>query len=265
MNYDSLESEIKGKHIIAKPEGIFFSLDPIRSPDSRSKCPSGWTIKSFLGKGTFGKVFTTCCEKKCGYVVKISELRTDWMRSSARKEFCIWKSIQGLGLSPKLIDAHIEKNYSMFIMEVMTGDIMYLMEKYPSKELLELIINKVGNILSTLHKNEIIHGDTHYGNFMYKVADDKIPKNVIKAIESGKIKIKVIDFGQSTTFELEIQEGTDAERAIKFKLKYDFYRFMETLMEFSPKGIRDILNDNKDIVKRYSDKYGIDMDSILLY
>ena len=130
----------------------------------------------------------------------------------------IWKKAQEINngeLVPQLIEYYYHnsdvagKSFFMIIMEALDTSVtkaMKIADNAHNTALREILYEKVLSILRTLHSNGIAHGDSHLSNFMMKCDDktiyeDETGDSLYKALLSGRCKVKVIDFGFSTTVE----------------------------------------------------------------
>jgi tRNA A-37 threonylcarbamoyl transferase component Bud32 len=177
------------------------------------RCSSGWDIGRFISSGSYGRVFQACCEEKCEYVVKIIAPETQY---ETLKELDIWKKAQEINngeLVPQLVEYYYhkgnveEKSYFLVVMEALDTSVskaMTFADKTNNVALREILYAKMLDILRTLHANGIAHGDAHLPNFMLKCDDKSVYESgddIYRALLSGRCKMKIIDFGFSTTIE----------------------------------------------------------------
>jgi len=194
-------------------------------PGQVSECKSEWIIHSFLGAGSYGEVFKACCEDEnhCDYAIKVVKPGNELTPFMQTREIAMWKKIQELNLCPRLIEYYHhkgkrpEEDYFILVTEAYDKSLKdVLRDVYDPdpqhsnmRDLRVLLFEKVKDILSELHENEIAHGDAHFENFMIKCDNKEVLKfadTLIQAIKVGQCQIKIIDFGFTTTLELLTNE-----------------------------------------------------------
>jgi len=195
----------------------FFATTPFYSqPTNQTKCPSGWLVKSYLGSGSYGDVFETCCIKQqCEYAIKIVKpINKESPRPLIEEEISMWKEIQSYGLSPRLIEYYDhsssnpeEDDYFILVMETLDITLKKAIEmadRDNNYDLLELLFSKALDLLRELHSREIVHGDAHDKNYMFKCEDKTVynsSQSLFTAITNGQCELKFIDFGFATSLD----------------------------------------------------------------
>ena len=175
--------------------------------------------KKVLSQGAEGKIYiTTFLDKKC--LVKerfvkeyrVKELDTKLTKSRILNESRNISRASILGINvPTIyfIDLLERKIYMEYIengcqLKEILSYIFELKDLNPYEELLKKIINDLGNIISKLHSNDIVHGDLTPSNIILKI---KSNENNDNNLNSGKDEILqsknydymyLIDFGLSS-------------------------------------------------------------------
>lgn len=146
-------------------------------------CKGVWTLGDKIGSesadGTL-KLYSTNID---GYVFKE---QSDINKKNFLREVTIQKKAAELGVAPQIYEVFLSKNEGGIVMEKMdytaTEFIMDILKSNLTQDekitaIFEVILNMV-SIIETLAKHQILHGDIHFGNFMYK-------NNTLKIIDFG--------------------------------------------------------------------------------
>jgi hypothetical protein len=217
---NEMNPEVDIGYIRNSPEKV--SLLALRKKKSK-ECPSEWEMKKFLSKGEEGEVYRICCNENCDYVIKtVTKIEGDvdfaW---NYVREKELWEEFYGLGMAPRLVESFIENSYPfvpayyVFIMESMDVDLDTIMKKIENKnraDLLERIYTLVFSMIKKAHKNKLVHGDCHLGNFMLKATDSKIYNHLDELVDelekkdSEVVKLLFIDFGCSISYKFTVEE-----------------------------------------------------------
>lgn len=167
--------------------------------------------RRLLGQGEFGKVFLTCCDDQCDYVVKEIKLPIDRINEFQREyEASVVASERNIG--PTIYDAHYCPNQrkAFIYFEKMDGDfadwVMYYSwkrlrisedgketvlidtkEPFPGRD---EIYRQWKQRLNEFHEAGWVHGDVSTGNVLYKQI---VPEKGSPAYQEWKLT----DFGKS--------------------------------------------------------------------
>lgn len=145
---------------------------------SKDNCKGNWNIKKPLGKGAYGQVFETCCDKDCDYVLKKVSFtgNVKIARTKFEREVQIQQLLSLHGLAPIIYQVNIKDDEGSFIMKAMKSTLQdtieeLLLSKNSSKDIVDqitnLIVDDIFSLLDEVHKLDIYHHDTHLANFMY--------------------------------------------------------------------------------------------------
>jgi serine/threonine protein kinase len=191
-----------------------------------------WKVGNLLSSGNFGSVYEACRDNsECGYVMKTMKCsdtcmnfgeKTSYFSSVVEREVNTSIKAQNFGLSPRIYDFDIHNTYATIVSEKMDISLHTIINKI-NTEGLSVLINIILKALETLHRNGIIHGDAHYKNVMLSVINPTLkqpwlnPKYFVRALRSGNVKMKFIDYGVSTTKEQLILNPQKEYRFFKHK------------------------------------------------
>ena len=153
-----------------------------------AKCMRGWKITRYLGKGAYGQVFGARSSSKTG-ALKIQHYRN---KSSLNKEIKSQKQFFKMGLSPEIhsyctIDRGGHRISFLNMGRIDTTLEHWLEEKRPN-EMLDLLVERLFQILDVMRKKGVTHGDFHAGNIGFVFKREGAPG-----------KIQLLDHGWSST------------------------------------------------------------------
>jgi len=120
-----------------------------------------WTNKMLVGSGSFGKVYQTCCEGDCRYVVK---------SCLTERELAINLVAALHDVVPPVYDHWFDDDDCVHLV---SEKMRYTLEFLPNMAYIPTIFNVLLDKLETLHDMHVTHGDIKMDNIM--VSDDNVP------------------------------------------------------------------------------------------
>ena len=155
-------------------------------------CMRKWKITHFLGNGTEGYVFA--CRSKKGSKTGALKIQPMKDKSATRRQVKIHKKFAALGLSPK-IHSHCTKvkmgSTVLFLnMDRIDTTLRQWLTKRRSTKMIDLLVERLFDILRVMRENGVTHGDFHLSNIGFVFRRDSSP---------GKIQLIDID-AASTKF-----------------------------------------------------------------
>lgn len=182
------------------------------------RCLKDYIIKGRIGKGAFGVVKGLCKKKNCKYIVKISSNNTTRQKNLNLNEIAIYRRLKNKGITPKYHGSWECDNKFYLILEKWDNTVNYLLSKKTKINKNKEIQDQIYRLLNKLHKNKILHGDLHFGNFLYKKT-------------KNKLKLALIDFGLSNNFNTKKELALSIVKPPKFNPIYDFAQIENKLRE----------------------------------
>ena len=139
-------------------------------------CNTSYVIESEFSKGASGIIYNLKDNKK--KLVKILPIKRNYNKKNALSEISFMTRTAAMSISPKIYNAKFCKikgeNYAFIIMEKYgNGTLEDMFEVFNEMKLnnkeLQNIGKKISTLLDNLYKLEIIHGDLHARNILYKI------------------------------------------------------------------------------------------------
>ncbi|CAM9702014.1 unnamed protein product [Ectocarpus sp. 6 AP-2014] len=156
-----------------------------------ARCIRSWRITRFLGEGSVGYVFGCRCKisSKTG-ALKIQKVgRND----DTKQEIRLHKKFSKLGLSPDMhSNCTLVKNrrkLSFLNMDRIDTTLTQWLKKKHTKKLLNVLINRIFDILTVMRKKGVTHGDLHSDNIGF----------VFKRTSEEPGRIQIIDHSYANT------------------------------------------------------------------
>jgi tRNA A-37 threonylcarbamoyl transferase component Bud32 len=165
----------------------------------RKMLPAGVTEFSKLGRGTFGVVYLSCVDSKnpktCS-VFKVERIPKNY-EDMKDVEPAMQRKFANHGLAPKVRNVRFTRNnkgslYRIIEMEKIAGTLAsYLKIKRPLR-VLEMIAEWVSDLIESMCKYGLIHGDMHLDNIGYNLLEDKMFYGKAYPVA---MNLQLIDFG----------------------------------------------------------------------
>jgi tRNA A-37 threonylcarbamoyl transferase component Bud32 len=178
-------------------------------------------------------IYVACCKDNCNYVMKVLPKETT-TQEMFEWEVGIQRYASQFGIAPKVYRAYITENEYVFVMDSMKKTLLSIFEDIVEDERMtsDAKISKMNDylvrsiqLLDTLHKKRIYHGDFHMGNLM---VDDKDT-------------LCVIDFGRSRLY-AKTTEGPFIENTKK-NVAVNYAMFTRDVKQLG----KDLLSDFPEI------------------
>lgn len=185
------------------------------------KCiPAGWKVNMFLGRGSFGNVFSTSGPSNARGALKImvdhhdtqvndTEVVESTDKKDAMSEKTISNQFHEYGLSPKtnwmcshslLDDSNNNKTLYVTHMSRIDGVLEDYLAKARGETELFNIAHNVMSLVTRLHSLGFTHGDFHIGNIGYVFLDGISATPHFQIIDHGfattKASFPAVDIGQ---------------------------------------------------------------------
>jgi len=182
--------------------------------------PSGWRITKLLGAGSFGVVLGTRGPKNEKGALKIINESNSKIVDS---EIKLGNEFHKLGISPKSTRMAHEKIGGQHLyaihMDRIDGVIAeYLKKTDPSIQRMDMMVEKLFQLIDIMDKKKLIHGDLHWENIGF-----------IHARDDNVGKLQVIDLGYAYS-----GKSLPALEFVQLLRKYGF-RFPKNFMKIDDK------------------------------
>jgi hypothetical protein len=197
-----------------------------------------YNINKILGNGEFGTVFSSIEPNGDQSAVKVmfdGKLMNGLKNTlySVKREVNMGNLFYGMGLAPKILNFGKKQfNNGITLHFIKMIQIDGIVKKYLQKNRteieLEILVNKIFDVIIILKNNNMNHGDFHIGNIGYMIKDD------------GEMEIKLIDYGMSSHIEC---------------VELDILRFIRITHLIIKNPNRDILD--RIIRKKSSELFGL--------
>jgi hypothetical protein len=207
--------------------------------------PQGYYLSKLLGVGQSGTVYIICktVNNDCGRAIKIQHNSDGF-----NKEVKMHKTFENLGLAPRLYESQNQGKKTYIVSERFDGTFENVLKVKQDKKVLDDMFDYIKDSYYIMKKNNLIHGDLHWGNVAYKE-------------ENKKIKYFLNDFGYSTKMKTKVDEINLMELLQLYRTiglienKYNKVYMKEKVEKFilEETGFDVLKYDFKEVVK-YFDK-----------
>lgn len=151
-------------------------------------CSRPWSQNKYIGRGVYGKVYSTCKREKCDWVLKVSELNTDKAFSQFQRDQHFLQMLKDTQVVPKIEDVWICDDIGNIVMEKFDGTVDSLIIKGEKEWFLESwLMNGMLDAIEVISKYKIIHADVKPDNFLYF---DRL----------GEKRVVITDFGTAVDY-----------------------------------------------------------------
>lgn len=218
----------------------------------------GARIKDIINSGTYGTISDICySDVKCPYIIKAQSF--DYDNRPYKNEVEIMKKLVGKNIMPRMVDFW-ECKYNVKLPGVKIDKpvtVGYIVQEKWDGNLRELIgkqnglkrsqLKSIIKLLQKLHIENIIHGDPHPGNIVYKFKKKKENKKKTQSVKFG-----LIDFGLS--FDLS-KKSVGRYRPFFRSDAFTGKRYVDHDFIYLEDSLLFLLNiDASDILKKYYDR-----------
>lgn len=159
--------------------------------------PNEWRISQYITHGSYGKIYESCKNLDCKYILKMSTGHR-YNEEVTQNEIEITQNAHSIGVAPKIIATVVDEKYALIIEEKMHKTLSQFYTE-PTEREYDVLMNYIIDLVKKLHSNGIVHCDLHFGNIMETKSFSTFRHKLISTGFPLK-EIKIIDYGYAFTY-----------------------------------------------------------------